>query len=159
MIYSLLDNTGLCINHVSWDGKSNWQPPEGCTLVQDSLKIKHVYRFDSKLDRWVDQTVAAPLSEKELLSACDYYAFWNALLVSNVYQSIRAKACVDLSVNVCCTEFVAALSDAKAGHANKDAIQTCINLILQANDFDATELAELQQLLVAGSMDQIYRLS
>lgn len=159
MTYSLLDSTGLCINHVAWDGKSDWQPPEGCTLVQGSLKIDHVYRFDSTLNQWVDQTGDQPLTEEQLLAACDYQAFWDALLISKVYQAIRAKACTDLSVNVCCTEFVAALSDAKAGRANKNAIQTCIHLILQADEFTAEQLAELQQLLVTGNMQNVYHLS
>ena len=35
MDYAILDSNGICINHICWDGKSNWKPPAGCTAVPD----------------------------------------------------------------------------------------------------------------------------
>jgi hypothetical protein len=33
MNYALVDNTGLVVNVIVWDGESDWQPPEGLTAV------------------------------------------------------------------------------------------------------------------------------
>jgi hypothetical protein len=35
MQYAILNAEGQCINRILWDGKSDWQPPEGCTAVPD----------------------------------------------------------------------------------------------------------------------------
>jgi len=35
MQYAILDSQGRCVNRVLWDGKSDWQPPQGCTAVAD----------------------------------------------------------------------------------------------------------------------------
>jgi hypothetical protein len=35
MNYAILDSNGVCINHILWDGKTKWKPPEGCTAVPD----------------------------------------------------------------------------------------------------------------------------
>lgn len=88
----------------------------------------------------------------------DYYAFWDALLISGVYQSIRAQALTNPAVLVACTEFVAAIGDAKAGRPNVPAIQMCIWLLLQAASFTPEELAELESLLAVGGLQDIYRL-
>lgn len=55
MPYSLLDSTGRCVNVVSWDGESDWQPPEGLTLVAEALQIGS--RYDLIDDVW---TLAEP---------------------------------------------------------------------------------------------------
>ena len=33
MNYALVDNTGLVVNIIIWDGESDWQPPEGLIAV------------------------------------------------------------------------------------------------------------------------------
>lgn len=43
MPYSLLDSTGRCVNVVSWDGVSDWQPPDGLTLAAEELQIGSRY--------------------------------------------------------------------------------------------------------------------
>lgn len=35
MIYAVLNANGDCIDHIVWDGQTQWQPPEGCTAVAD----------------------------------------------------------------------------------------------------------------------------
>jgi hypothetical protein len=35
MIYAILNSQGKCINRTVWDGKSDWQPPDGCTAIPD----------------------------------------------------------------------------------------------------------------------------
>lgn len=34
MDYALIDDTGLVVNVVIWDGESTWQPPEDQQLVE-----------------------------------------------------------------------------------------------------------------------------
>lgn len=79
----------------------------------------------------------------------DYRGFYNALLVSAVYQTIRAQAVTTPAVTVSCTEFIAAIADAKAGHPLVAAIQSCINLLMAAVTLTAEETAELQGLMDA----------
>lgn len=107
---------------------------------------------------WTQQWILRAATDEELLLRCNYQVFWNGLLISTAYQKIRGQACLDLSLNVACTEFMAAMSDAKSGRANKDALQACINLVIAGAALDETDLQELQQLLVAADMNNVYSL-
>lgn len=108
---------------------------------------------------WTQVWNIRPASLEELQSRCDYYSFWDALIISNVYQKLRSQAVTSLNVNTCCTEFIAALTDAKAGRANIDAIQTCINLLLSAWDHNAQDIIELEEIFAVGNLDLIYTIS
>ena len=33
--YAILNSDGTCVNRCLWDGVSDWQPPEGCTVLPD----------------------------------------------------------------------------------------------------------------------------
>ncbi len=44
MIYAILDSDNKCINRVLWDGKSKWQPPEGCTAVPDPDSLYPIHK-------------------------------------------------------------------------------------------------------------------
>lgn len=113
--------------------------------------------------RWRQQWQVLPLSQEEsdrkVREYADYFLFWDGLLVSNVYQSIRSQAITTPSVLVACTEFVAAISDAKAGRPNENAIQACINNLMAAATFTADEISQLNQLLWLGNLDSIYVIS
>lgn len=159
MIYSILDSNNVCINITKWDGHSNWQPPENCIAVPQTLSVGKEYYYDSQENKWIEIVVEKPITEEELLDQCDYYAFWNALLISNVYQRIRAQAIQSLNVNTCCTEFIAAISDAKAGHANKNALQACMTLLMNALTLTTEETTELEQVLKTGNLDKVYKLT
>jgi hypothetical protein len=89
----------------------------------------------------------------------DYLAFWDALMVSTVYASIREQSFVSLPMNTLATEFIALIGDAKAGRANEVAIQASMAAILTTGTFTAAQLTELQTALVAGHLDDIYALS
>lgn len=88
----------------------------------------------------------------------DYLAFWDALMASTVYASIRAQSMASLPINTLATEFIALLGDAKAGRANEAAIQQSMGAILTTGTFTEAQLAELQAALVAGHLDDIYTL-
>lgn len=86
----------------------------------------------------------------------DYNTFYNGLLISLVYQAIRVQATQSLPLTVACTEFVAAIADAKVGIPNPPALQACIDNILAGATLTTEELTELQQLLVVSSLDSLY---
>ena len=88
----------------------------------------------------------------------DYLAFWDALMASTVYASIREQSFVSLPMNTLATEFIALLGDAKAGRPNEAAIQQSMNAILATGTFTEEQLVELQGALVAGHLDGVYSL-
>ena len=89
----------------------------------------------------------------------DYIAFWDALMVSTVYASIREQSFTSLPMNTLATELIALLGDAKAGRANEVAIQQSMGAILSVGTFTEEQLGELGAALVAGNLDGIYALS
>lgn len=88
----------------------------------------------------------------------DYLAFWDALMMSTVYASIREQSFTSLPMNTLATEFIALMGDAKAGRPSEPAIQASINAILATGTFTEAHLTELQAALVAGHLDTIYTL-
>jgi hypothetical protein len=88
----------------------------------------------------------------------NYITFWDALVASSVYASIRTQSMASLPMNTLATEFIALLGDAKAGRPNEAAIQASIATILSTGTFDEEDLAEFAETLVAGRLDDIYAL-
>ena len=88
----------------------------------------------------------------------DYLAFWDALMVSTVYASIRTQSMASLPMNTLATELIALIGDAKAGRANEVAIQASMAAILTTGTFTTAQLTELQTALVAGHLEGIYTL-
>jgi len=88
----------------------------------------------------------------------DYLAFWDALMVSTVYASIREQSFTSLPMNTLATEFIALMGDAKAGRPSEPAIQASIDAILATGTFTTDHLTELQAALVAGHLDDVYTL-
>ena len=86
----------------------------------------------------------------------DYLAFWDALMVSTVYASIREQSFVSLPMNTLATEFIALIGDAKAGRPNEAAIQASMSAILATGTFTEEHLTELQGALEAGHLESIY---
>jgi hypothetical protein len=89
----------------------------------------------------------------------DYLAFWDALTTSSVYGSIREQSFVSLPMNTLATEFIALLTDAKAGRPNETAIQQSISAILETGTFTEEHLIELQEALEAGHLENIYTIT
>jgi hypothetical protein len=112
-----------------------------------------------------------PLTDAELAQALNpgipavdpppspnYLAFWDALMVSSVYASIREQSFTSLPMNTLATEFIALMGDAKAGRPSEPAIQASIDAILATGTFTEDHLTELQLALEAGNLDGIYTL-
>ena len=87
-----------------------------------------------------------------------YPAFWDALIASSVYASIRTQSMASLPMNTLATEFIALIGDAKAGRANEAAIQQSIAAILATGTFTQEDIEEFQAALVTGRLDDIYAL-
>ena len=107
----------------------------------------------------VFNTIAAPKPAPPAPEP-QYLAFWDATLISNVYQALYGYSTVDLPTNTALTAFIAAFQDAKEGRANPPAIQQCIYLIMQAAvaGLTAEHLAELQGLMDAHNLSGVYTL-
>ena len=88
--------------------------------------------------------------------APDYVAFWDALMTSSLYVSIREQSFTSLPINTLATELIALLGDAKAGRANETAIQQSIESVLFYGTFTDTQLNELQNALATGHLNVIY---
>ena len=88
----------------------------------------------------------------------DYIAFWDALTTSTIYAAIREHSFTSLPMNTLATEFIALISDAKAGRTNEAAIQASMNAILSAGSFTEAQLTELGTVLAAGHLAGVYNL-
>ena len=87
-----------------------------------------------------------------------YTAFWDALIASAVYASIRTQSMASLPMNTLATEFIALLGDAKAGRANEAAIQASMSAVFATGTFTEDDAEEFTAALVAGYLDDTYTL-
>jgi hypothetical protein len=88
-----------------------------------------------------------------------YTAFWDALIASTVYGSIRTQSMASLSMNTLATEFIALLGDAKAGRPNEAAIQASMSAVFATGTFTEADAEEFTAALAAGLLDDIYSLT
>jgi hypothetical protein len=88
-----------------------------------------------------------------------YAAFWDALLASTVYGSIRTQSMASLPMNTLATEFIALLGDAKAGRPNEAAIQASMSAVFSTGAFTEADAQEFTEALAAGLLDDIYSLT
>ena len=88
-----------------------------------------------------------------------YTAFWDALIASSVYASIRTQSMASLPMNTLATEFIALIGDAKAGRANEAAIQASMSAVFATGTFTEDDAEEFTAALAAGSLDDIYSLT
>lgn len=95
---------------------------------------------------------------RELRQLVDYQGFYDGLLVNSAYEAIRSQAVESLPLTVACTEFIAAITDAKIGRPNETAIQACINNVMGLVLFSEEEKQALGALMLATGMDGLYSL-
>jgi hypothetical protein len=88
-----------------------------------------------------------------------YTAFWDALIASSVYASIRTQSMASLPMNTLATEFIALIGDAKAGRPNEAAIQASMSAVFATGTFTEDDAGEFTAALAAGRLDEIYSLT
>jgi hypothetical protein len=108
---------------------------------------------------WVEEGNTPLPALEPLPPGPDYLAFWDALMGSTVYGSIREQSFVSLPMNTLATEFIALIGDAKAGRPNETAIQQSISAILETGTFTEEHLIELQEALEVGHLENIYKIN
>jgi len=134
-------------------------PPEHDPITQNLSQGTPTLVDGQWLQTWeITEASAEQITERQR-DLIDYLAFWDALMGSTVYGSIREQSFVSLPMNTLATEFIALVGDAKAGRANEAAIQASISAILSVGTFSEEQLQELGDAFVAGNLDSIYSIT
>ncbi len=148
MNYALLSLDGTTIGRIDDDGKQ-----------RVSFLAGEIGAYQAEYTAWLEAGNTPLPAPAPAPPGPDYIAFWDALMVSTVYASIREQSFTSLPMNTLATELIALLGDAKAGRANEAAIQQSMGAILTTGTFTEAQLAELQAALVVGQLDDIYTLA
>ena len=153
MNYAIISSTGLVVNTIEWDGATFWRPPAGHTAVATAeAGIGWTYANGTFTPP------PEPPPGPPLPPTPSYVAFWDALLASAVYGSIRTQSMASLPMNTLATEFIALLGDAKAGRANEAAIQASMSAVFSTGTFTEADAAEFTAALAAGLLSDTYSL-
>jgi hypothetical protein len=174
MIYFILNNNRLDLGS-SFIHNDIQYPPNWLELSTESdresigiLGPFELPNYDSNIEylKWNNLTLSYDIilyTEEELLSICkskaNYLLFWDLLLASNVYSSIREQSFTSLKMNTLVTEFVALIGDAKLGRPNESAIQYSIKFILSCGIFTEENFVELNDILERSYLNNIYTLT
>ena len=85
-------------------------------------------------------------------ASANYRLFYDGLISGAAYQEIRSQAITSLPLTVACTEFIAAMGDAKAGAPNLAALQACIDGVIEASTLNDEHLEEIYNYLEAAGI-------
>lgn len=153
MNYAIISSTGLVVNTIEWNGATFWQPPANHTAIAtDEAGIGWTYA-NATFTPPPEPPPGPPLPPTP-----SYTAFWDALLASTVYGSIRTQSMASLPMNTLATEFIALLGDAKAGRANEAAIQASMSAVFSTGTFTTADAEEFTAALAAGHLETTYTL-
>lgn len=136
------------LTELGWHGPIQMPPTPGTSY------FTHSYEWNSETLSFD----ATEVDEYEKERRVNYNEFWNRLLNSVSYQTIRGAATQSLAVNVYCTEFIALLSDAKMGRPNKEKIQESIENIFTNISFTEEEIVEIGEIFSETGMYAVYTL-
>jgi hypothetical protein len=147
------------IHAIQWDGAKgeieyNGTPkPLNDSFTSSTIIAPYLAALDAYL-----ASIPEPEPTEPLPPPPSYTAFWDALMASTVYGSIRTQSMASLPMNTLATEFIALLGDAKAGRANEAAIQASMSAVFATGTFTTADAAEFTAALAAGYLDGIYTL-
>jgi hypothetical protein len=144
----LPDLTNAELNALGWKGPIAMPPLEGTSY------FTHSYEWN-KETREYDAT---ELDEFEKRRRVNYQLFWDDLITTSAYTTIKTASTQSLLANTLATEFIALMSDAKRGQANIVKIQEVLIEIVSGIPFTPEELAEIQKAFTQSGMSAIYTL-
>lgn len=98
------------------------------------------------------------LDQIEKEKRVDYQKFWDDLLYTSAYQTIKSTASKSLVANTIVTEFIALLTDAKNGHASVPMIQAELIQIIENVPFTPEEHQQIETAFTDSGMHSIYTL-
>ena len=99
------------------------------------------------------------LDQIEKEKRVNYQKFWDDLINTSAYTTIKATASQSLLANTLATEFIALLTDAKNGRANVLKIQEELLEIIQNIQFTEEEFEEIQTVFTDSGMYSVYTLN
>jgi hypothetical protein len=137
------------LNALGWKGPIEMPPLPGTSY------FTHNYEWNSETREYD----AIELNELEKRSKVLYQKFWDDLINTSAYTTIKATASQSLEVNTVATEFIALLSDAKNNHANVEKIQEVLVEIMENIPFSEEELQEIQTVFTESGMFAVYTLN
>jgi len=144
----LPDLTDAELNALGWKGPIQMPPFAGTSyFTHDHQWNKETREYD-----------ATEVTEYEKQRRVQYQQFWDKLLNTNAYTTIKTASTQSLQANTLATEFIALMSDAKRGQANIIKIQEVLTEIVSGITFTTEELAEIQTAFTQSGMSAIYTL-
>lgn len=137
------------LNALGWKGPIQMPPTPGTSYYT------HNYEWNTET-REFD---AIELDEFEKKNRVNYQKFWDELIQTSAYLTIKSSASQSLAVNTVATEFIALISDAKNSHANVEKIQEVLLDIMFNISFTSEELEEIESAFNESGMFAVYTLS
>ena len=144
----LPDLTDAELNALGWKGPIQMPPFAGTS------HFTHDYQWNNET-REYDATEAPEYEKKRRVQ---YQQFWDKLLNTGAYTTIKTASTQSLQANTLATEFIALMSDAKGGKANIEKIQQILTEIVSGISFTPEELGEIQTAFTQSGMSAIYTL-
>jgi hypothetical protein len=148
---ALIDNQNNVNNVIVWDDTCTAPKGTVVVVVADDVAVAPGWTY-------ANGTFTPPPEPPPLPPTPSYTAFWDALLASTVYGSIRTQSMASLPMNTLATEFIALLGDAKAGRASEVAIQASMSAVFATGTFTEADAEEFTAALAAGYLDDTYTL-
>jgi hypothetical protein len=133
---------------LGWFGPIQMPPTPGTSY------FTHSYEWNSETLSF-DATELDEFGKKRRVN---YQEFWDSLIKTSAYTTIKATASQSLEVNTVATEFIALLGDAKNGHANIEKIQEVLLEVMENIPFSEEELEEIQEVFTNSGMFAVYTL-
>jgi hypothetical protein len=144
----LPDLTNAELNSLDWKGPIQMPPFAGTSY------FTHSYEWNTETREYD----ATELDEYEKRRRVNYQQFWDLLLDTGAYTTIKSVSSQSLEANTLATEFVALMSDAKGGKANIEKIQQILTEMISGIPFTPEELGEIQEAFTESGMFAVYTL-
>jgi hypothetical protein len=144
----LPDLTDAELNALDWKGPIQMPPFAGTSyFTHDHQWNKETREYD-----------ILELDQNQKEKRVNYQKFWDLLLDTGAYTTIKSVSTQSLQANTLATEFIALMSDAKRGQANVEKIQQILTQIVSGIPFTTEELTEIQGAFTESGMFAVYTL-